>query len=551
MILADWSITIKIKLPLGLKGENMVLNSGPLKGINPYVFFLSIGIAAVFTLYTLIAPVESAALIDQTRTFVTLSANAWYVGLAAFFLAFCAWLAFSRYGNIRLGGDDERPEFGYFAWFAMLYAAGQGIGIIFWSIAEPMFHFSFGTPFGATTQDAQAAEDAMKVAFFHWGLNAWAIYCIVGISLAFVCYRLKKPLSIRYTLYPLLGEKVNGPIGVAVDVIAVFATLFGIATSLGLGVQQINAGLAFIWDIPQNVSVQLVLIVVISIAALISVMTGLKRGIKYLSMANMWLTFIMLAFFLLLGPTIYIVKLLVSASVDYFVNLVPMNVFIEPQSKSWSDPDASWKDMWQGWWSVFYWGWWVSWAPFVGVFIARVSRGRTIREFIFGVVGVSSILSFVWLAAYGGTALNIDLTGTGGIADTVKSNVADALYATINGMDAGTIGYLATIAGTLLVSTYFITSSDSGTLVLTTIMSEGHEDPLKRHRIIWGVIQGSMAAVLLVTGGSAALSTLQTASITAALPFSVLMVLMCISLAKGVRSELIAMHPATADTFTK
>lgn len=515
----------------------MVITSGPIKGINPYIVFISLAVTAIFTLYTLIAPEESASVIDQTRTFITLSANAWYVGLAAFFLAFCAWLAFSRHGEIRLGDDDERPEFSYFTWFAMLYAAGQGIGIIFWSIAEPMFHFASGTPFGGAVNSTAAAEEAMQVTFFHWGLNAWAIYCVVGISLAFVCYRLKKPLSIRYTLYPLLGEKVNGPIGITVDVIAVFATLFGIATSLGLGVQQINAGLNAIWEIPQSLKVQLILIVVITACALVSVMTGLKRGIKYLSITNMWLTIVMLAFFLILGPTVYIVKLLVSTSMDYMVNLVPMNAFIEPQTQSWSDADATWKNMWQGWWTVFYWGWWMSWAPFVGVFIARVSRGRTIREFIVGVVGVSSALSFVWLVAYGGTALNIDLTGAGGIADTVKNNVADALYATIAGMDAGTIGYLATICGTLLVSTYFITSSDSGTLVLTTIMSEGAEHPLIRHRIFWGVMQGLVAAVLLTAGGSAALSTLQTASITAALPFSLLMVFMCFSLAKGVKAE--------------
>lgn len=514
----------------------MIVHSGPIKGINPYIVFISIAVTAAFALYTLIWPEQSADIMDQTRTFITLSLNAWYVGLAGFFLAFCAWLVFSRHGNIRLGDDHERPEFSYFAWFAMLYAAGQGIGIIFWSIAEPMFHFSGGTPFSDAIGNEAAAEMAMKVAFFHWGLNAWAIYCVVGISLAFVAYRLKKPLSIRYTLYPLLGDKVNGWIGVTVDVIAIFATLFGIATSLGLGVQQINAGLNAIWDIPQNLKVQLVLIVVISACALVSVLTGLKRGIKYLSITNMWLTVILLAFFLLLGPTVYIVKLLVSVSMDYIVDLVPLNAFIEP-TQSWGDADASWKNAWQGWWTVFYWGWWMSWAPFVGVFIARVSRGRTIREFVLGVVGVSSLLSFVWLAAYGGTALDIDLHGAGGIADIVKANVADALYATIVGMDAGTIGYLAMIAGTLLVSTYFITSSDSGTLVLTTIMSEGNPHPLKRHRICWGVIQGLLAAVLLVAGGNAALSTLQTASITAALPFSLLMVMMCIALAKGVRAE--------------
>lgn len=516
----------------------MVIKSGLMKGVNPYIVFISLAVTAVFTLYTLIWPEQSAGVIDQTRTYITLSANAWYVALAAFFLVFCIWLGFGRHGRLRLGDENERPEFGYFAWFAMLYAAGQGIGIIFWSIAEPMFHFSSGTPFsGDAVGNEAAAEAAMKVAFFHWGLNAWAIYCVVGLSLAFVAYRLKKPLSIRYTLYPLLGDKVNGWIGVTVDVIAVFATLFGIATSLGLGVQQINAGLNAIWDIPQSLKVQLILIVIISACALASVMTGLKRGIKYLSIANMGLTFVMLAFFLVMGPTVYIVKLLVSSTVDYLVELVSLNAYIEPQTQAWGDADASWKNMWQGWWTVFYWGWWISWAPFVGVFIARVSRGRTIREFIFGVVGVSSLLSFVWLAAYGGTALDIDLNGAGGIADTVKNNVADALYVTIAGMDAGIIGYLATIGGTLLVCTYFITSSDSGTLVLTTIMSEGNLHPLIRHRVFWGVIQGLVASVLLVAGGNAALSTLQTASITAALPFSLLMVLMCFALAKGVREE--------------
>jgi len=419
----------------------------------------------------------------------------------------------------------------------MLYAAGQGIGIIFWSIAEPMFHFASGSPFSEGSGTAEAAQDAMKVSFFHWGLNAWAFYCVVGVSLAFVSYRLKKPLSIRYTLYPLLGERVNGWIGIAVDVIAVFATLFGIATSLGLGVQQINAGLNAIWDIPQSLLVQLVLIAVISACALVSVMSGLKRGIKYFSITNMWLTFIMLAFFLICGPTIYIVKLLVTTTYDYIVSIIPMNAYFETRTQGWNEADASWKSMWQGWWSVFYWGWWISWAPFVGVFIARVSRGRTIREFIFGVVGVSSLLSFVWLAAYGGTALHLDLENAAGIAAVVQSNVADALYATIAAMDVGFIGYLATIAGTVLVSTYFITSSDSGTLVLTTIMSEGEEHPLTRHRVFWGVIQGLMAAVLLTAGGSGALSTLQTASIAAALPFSLLMVLMCVALVKGVMSE--------------
>ncbi|WP_027852425.1 BCCT family transporter [Marinobacterium litorale] len=515
----------------------MVLSRGLFRGINPFIVVISLVITLAFTLYTLIFPEQSARLIDDTRTLVTLTANSWYIVLAAGFLGFCLWIGFSRYGNIRLGRDDEKPEFSYFAWFAMVYAAGQGIGIIFWSIAEPMFHFSSGTPFSSDVGNAEAAEVAMKVTFFHWGLNAWAIYSVVGLSLAFVAYRLNKPLSIRYTLYPLLGNRVEGGVGITVDVIAIFATLFGIATSLGLGVQQINAGLHAIWGVPQNTSIQLLLVVVISACALVSVLTGLKRGIKYLSISNMWLTILLLVFFIAFGPTLYIIKLLFNVSADYVIDLLALNVFVESATQNVGDTGSTWKSMWQGWWTVFYWGWWMSWAPFVGVFVARVSRGRTIREFVFGVIGVSSLLSFVWLAAYGGTALHLDLFSGGHIAETVSNNVSEALYATFAGMDVGMIGNLATIAGTLLVATYFITSSDSGTLVLTTIMSEGEEHPLKRHRTFWGIMQGVVAAVLLVAGGSSALSTLQTASITAALPFSVLMVLMCISLAKGVSQE--------------
>lgn len=348
---------------------------------------------------------------------------------------------------------------------------------------------------------------------------------------------MKKPFSIRYTLYPLLGKMVEGWLGTLIDIIAVFATIFGIATSLGLGVQQINAGLNAVWGVPQNVTTQLLLISVISACALLSVISGVGRGIKYMSIANMWLTIILLLFFIVLGPTLYIIKLFFTSSFSYLIEFIPMNLFVEGTEQSFSDPESSWKGLWQGWWTVFYWGWWMSWAPFVGVFVARVSRGRTIREFVIGVVGVSSILSFVWLAAYGGTALYSDLMNGTDIAGIVQNNVADALYATIDSMNLGSIGTVASAVGTLLVATYFITSSDSGTLVIATIMSEGEEHPLYRHRVFWGVMEGMLASVLLVVGGNAALSTLQTASIAAALPFSVIMLLMCVALIKGLHQE--------------
>ncbi|MBB3229394.1 BCCT family transporter [Halomonas stenophila] len=481
-------------------------------------------------------PEGLTAATDIGRSYITYYFNWWYVALAAVFLFFLIGLAISPYGKLRLGKDDERPEFGYFAWFAMLYAAGQGIGIIFWSIAEPMMHLSQGTPFSDATNSPEAATVAMRLAYFHWGLNAWGIYCIVALSLALMAYRYGKPLSIRHTLYPILGEKVNGWIGNLIDIIALFATLFGIATSLGLGVQQINSGLNFVWDVPISVNVQMVLIAAITVLALISVLTGLKRGIKYLSEANMWLTFIILGFFLVFGPTRYIINNFLDSIGDYFVHLIPLSFYAGANEVA-SNGGGSWKDVWQGWWTIFYWGWWMSWAPFVGVFVARVSRGRTIREFIFGVVGVSSILSFVWLSAYGGSAIFVELFGGGGITGMVANDVSLALYATFEAIDSGIIGLIAGVLGTVLVSTYFITSSDSGTLVVTTILSEGDPHPLSRHRLMWGIIEGVIAAVLLVAGGAWALTTLQTAAILAALPFSIIMVMMAFSIYKAVSQE--------------
>lgn len=514
-------------------GGVLLIRSGVFRGVNPYSSVISAGAILLFVFVVLMSPTSSAEWIDSARSFVTFYFNWWYVVLSGVFLVFLFAIAVSKYGSLRLGDVDERPKYSYFTWFAMLYAAGQGIGIIFWSIAEPMFHFSGGTPFAEGTKNQAAADMALQVTFFHWGLNAWAIYCIVALALCLVSYRLKKPLGIRYTLYPLFGDRVEGPLGVAIDVIAVFATIFGIATSLGLGVTQINAGLNHIWDVPVSEMVQLVLIAVITAFALCSVLSGLDRGIKWLSQVNMWLTIVLLVFFFAWGPTRYLLVSLGDATLSYAKSLFSFNVYVE----SVPTEAARWSEMWQGWWTTFYWGWWISWAPFVGVFVARVSRGRSVREFIFGVVGVSSLLSFVWIVAYGGTALWAELLGPGGVSDAVSANVSMALFATLDAMNLGAIGVVAGVLGTILVTTYFVTSSDSGTLVVATILSEGNEHPMFRHRVIWGTFEGVVAAVLLVAGGSAALSTLQTAAIIAALPFSLIMVLMCVAIIRCLSLE--------------
>lgn len=506
-----------------------------LKGLNPVVTLGSLLVIAGVMLGLLMYQEQAAALFDQVRSGITYAFSWYYVLIAALFLFFNGWLAFSRFGRIRLGRDDERPEFGFFSWFAMVFSAGQGIGLIFWSIAEPMFHMQ-GNPFSSSAMSAEAAETAMRITFFHWGLHAWSIYCIVALALAYAAFRKGLPLTIRSTLRPLFGRAMDGPWGHAVDILAIMATIFGVATSLGLGAQQINAGLNRLLGVESSVLVQLGLIAVITAVAVFSAVSGVNRGVKKLSELNIILTIALIVFFFIWGPSRYIIMSLVDATGDYLANVIEMSFWTDASKQ---DPSAweGWKSSWQGWWTVFYWGWWLSWAPFVGVFIARVSRGRTIREFILGVILVPTVLTFIWIAAFGGTAVSHELFGEAGISVAVTKDVASAFFVTVDSMNLGGLGTVALWLGTLLVATYFITSADSATLVLTTIMSHGAIHPAKRHRIFWGGMQGVVAGVLLVVGGAASLATLQTAAIASALPFSFIMLLMCLSLIKALHAE--------------
>jgi choline/glycine/proline betaine transport protein len=517
--------------------HDRVAKKGILKGMNPFVTLVAFALVVVFLGYTLSFQESAQTVIDEARSFITYYFSWYYVLIGAGFLFFNAWLALSPYGKIRLGGDAAKTEYSYFTWFAMLFAAGQGIGLIFWSIAEPMMHFQ-GNPF-AEAGTAQAAETAMRISFFHWGLHAWAIYAVVAVCLAYAAYNRGLPLTIRSTLEPILGDRIHGYWGHAADLLAIFATLFGIATSLGLGVQQINAGLNYVFGIEISTTVQLLLIAGITAVAVCSVCSGVGRGIKIFSQLNFWLSILLMGFFLIWGPSRYLIMLFVESTGDYLANFIPLSFWTDASSQ---DPSAwsGWKSTWQGWWTVFYWGWWVSWAPFVGVFIARISKGRTLREFMSGVILVPTIFTFIWLALFGGTALSIDLFGAGGVGTAVSENLTTALYVTFDLMNVGDLAMVIGAMGTLLVATYFITSSDSGTLVLTMIMSNGNPHPLIRHRVTWGVLEGLVAAILLVAGGAAALSLLQTASIVAALPFSFIMVLMCYCLVKALKKDQIS-----------
>lgn len=515
----------------------MRAESGFLKGLNPTMAIWSKFVVFAVVIFAVIWTDTAGDVFNAIKDWMVYTLKWYYLLIVAFMLFFCIWLLFSRYGNVRLGDDDERPEFSYFSWFAMLFGAGMGTGLVFWSIAEPIYHYQ-SNPFIPEDmgQTPLAAETAMRITFFHWGLHPWAIYVVVGLSLSYFAYRRKLPLTIRSSLYPLIGERIYGPIGHAADILAVFGTVFGVATSLGLGVQQLATGLYDLTGMEifiqhgaegqqqPNTMAMLILIAIISSIATVSVVSGVGKGIRILSELNLWLSIFILAFFLFFGPTRYLLNEFLQSTGDYLREVIPLSL--------WSD---AYKDTeWQGWWTAFYWGWWISWAPFVGMFIARISRGRTIREFVLGVLLVPTLLAFVWLTLFGGTALHIELFGAGGIVEAVKADVTSALYVTFDRMDVGIAGTVAAAVATTLIVTYFITSSDSATLVVNTLLSVGDPEPPTMHRIIWGLAEGAVAAALLLAGG---LSALQTAAITAALPFSVIMVFMMVGLVKSLSTE--------------
>lgn len=500
--------------------------SGLFRGLNPTMAVTALTVLSVFLLFGVFAPDLSAQWFQGAKNNIISSFKWYYILVVSLFLCFALYLMFCRYGDLRLGDDDQKPEFSYMAWFAMLFSAGMGIGLIFWSIAEPVFHLQ-GNPFITEGGTPEAAKVAMRITWFHWGLHPWAIYSIVGLSLSFFCYRKKLPLAIRSVLYPLLGDKIYGFWGHLVDVLAVFGTVFGVATSLGLGVAQMNTGLNEVFGMSVSLQNQLILIGVISAIATLSAVSGVGKGVKLLSEFNLGLSALMLIFFLFAGPTIYIMNSFVQGIGDYLQNIIRLSF--------WTNAEANGASNWQSSWTAFYWGWWIAWAPFVGIFIARISKGRTVREFVLGVLLVPTLLGLFWMCVFGSTALHIQLFEGGDLIGAVNQDITSALYRTIDlGVHVPALATVAKLAMTLLIATYFITSSDSGTLVVTTLLSVGDQEPPKIHRAIWGMGGGLVAAIVLLSGG---LEALQAASILAALPFSVIMLFMCAALLKGLREE--------------
>jgi choline/glycine/proline betaine transport protein len=451
----------------------------------------------------------------------------WFFILAVnFFLIIMIYIAFSKFGKIRLGGNQAKPEFSRGAWFSMLFSAGMGIGILFWSVGEPLFHFM--SPPQGEGQTVNAARLAMETTFLHWGLHAWGIYALVGLSLAFFTFNKKLPLTISSVFHPLLGKKVHGPIGKAINVLAVVATLFGLATSLGLGVQQVSAGLHHLFGWNDTLSLQVILITLITLAATASVVAGLSAGVKRLSELNIFIGALFLLFMIVVGPSLFIADSFVQNIGSYIQNFFALSFWTESYQQS----------DWQNSWTVFYWAWWISWSPFVGMFIARISRGRTIKEFVLGVLIVPSLLTFLWLSAFGGSAMFLEINNIAELTSAVSDNVATSLYVLLENFPLSSI---TSVVGVLLVTSFFVTSSDSGSLVVDSLTAGGKLDAPVPQRIFWALTEGAVAAVLLVGGG---LKALQTASIITGLPFAIILIIMVYSLLKGLQDEHLSMERA-------
>lgn len=503
---------------------------------NP-VFFVSGGIIVLFVFFAAILHGPASEFFGWLRPAVTDSFD-WFLAISAnIFVIFCIVLIFTPFGGIRLGGKDATPDFTYTGWFAMLFAAGMGIGLMFYGVSEPVSHFtsSFaadaGTPeswapLSGAAGDAEAARRlGMAATIFHWGLHPWAIYAVVGLALAFFAYNRGLPLTIRSAFYPLLGERVWGWPGHIIDVLAVFATLFGLATSLGIGAEQANAGLNHLFGLPVTDMSKVLLIIGITGIALFSVVAGLDAGVKRLSEINMALAALLLLFVILVGPTLAIITGFFDYLAAYAVNLPAL-----------SNPFGRTDQHFFDGWTAFYWAWWISWSPFVGMFIARVSRGRTVREFLICVLLIPSAVCVLWMTTFGTAALNqVIEQGSSAISD---SSLELQLFIMLEGLPLAAI---SSFIGIVLVVVFFVTSSDSGSLVIDTITAGGKVDAPVPQRVFWAIFEGLVAIVLLLAGGLAAL---QAAAITTGIPFALVLLGMCVAIWKGLSSERAALQSA-------
>ncbi|HYW02314.1 MAG TPA: BCCT family transporter [Gammaproteobacteria bacterium] len=502
---------------------------------NPPVFLISGAVMTTLVVLAVVAPTAFGHIAHDVESFITTYFGWFYILSATFFLVFVLVLMVSRWGSLRLGPDDSRPEYDTWSWVCMMFTAGMGIGLVYYGVSEPIAHFKH-PPVGPGGT-AHAAEVAMNYTFFHWGLHPWAIYIVLGLALGYFSFRKGLPLKPAAAFYPLIGDQIYGPLGHSIDILAVFGTLFGLATSIGFGATQIAAGLNDLFGIPDNLMVQLLVIGVVEGVAITSVMLGIDAGIRRLSVINMWLAIALCVFVFALGPTLYLLNTLMTDTGYYLQHLTQTSLTIFTHGKG---------ERFQANWTLFYWGWWISWSPFVGMFIARISYGYTIRKFIAGTLLIPTGASVVWFVVFGQSALH-DLLAGGNHA-LYTASAPHAVFVLLQQLPiSGIVASLASAVTIIVVTLFFATSSDSGSLVVDILTNGGDPHPIWQQRLFWATMEGVVAMVLLVAGtlsGGNALDALQTSAVTSGLPFCAVLLIMCYTLVRSLGQEQVPVHGA-------
>jgi glycine betaine transporter len=493
----------------------------PLRQVDPWVFYPAAAVCLAFVLWGVISTDSVGDVADSALGWVIEDFGWLFVLSTLGFLALAIYLGVSRHGKIRLGKDDEQPEFRTVSWVAMMFSAGMGIGLMFFGVSEPLSHLAAPPNDAAPAGSRDAARVAMEYSYFHWAFHPWAIYAIVGLALAYFVYRKGQRNLISTAFRPLLGDRVDGPIGRTIDSLAIFATLFGSATSLGLGALQINGGMNILWDVSISDGMAVAIIAVLTAAFVLSAVSGVHKGIQWLSNTNMGLAALLLLFLLIVGPTVFIFDTLTEAVGGYITSIVP-NSF---RTGAFGDRE------WLGTWTIFYWAWWISWAPFVGTFIARISRGRTIGQFVFGVLLIPSGVSFVWFAVLGGAAIDLQLSGTTDLVAAVGQSQELALFTTLEQFALSDITSFVVI---VLVALFFVSGADAASVVMGMLSCRGDLHPPRSVVILWGTLMGASASVLLLAGG---LEALQQGAILAAAPFMLVMIGLAVSLVRALRAD--------------
>ncbi|MBK4995023.1 BCCT family transporter [Pseudomonas sp. S37] len=515
----------------------MRAKEGLFKGLNPIVTVGSLSIVVAFVVLCASYGDQAAGVFKGASDAILDHLKWFYLALVSGILGVLVFIAFSRFGTLKLGRADEKPEFSFAAWIAMLFSAGMGVGLIFWSVAEPVLHYA-SNPFTPGLTD-QAASMAMRITLLHWGLHPWAIFTVIGLGLAYFAYREGLPLALRSILYPLIGNRIYGPIGHTVDIIGGAVTAFGVSQSLGLGVEQINMGMHQVFGTPVTLSFKLSIIAVVTVIASISLVAGVSRGMKRLSTLNMWISLGLMLVVLGLGPTNYIMNLLFESAGDYAQNIIGMSFWTDAQADS----------AWQKSWTAFYWPWWMTWGPFVGLFIARISRGRTIRELVFGALLVPTLVTILWMAVFGGSALKDEQQARqayqqlpvaeqtaagpfqgGPVLEATRKETTTAMFTLLDRLGGPTLGAVLSVIICLLLAVHFVTAADAGTQVLCMLNSLGSINPPNWIRVLWCVLEGAIAASLVIAGG---LLAIQMASIVVGLPIAFYMLLTGYSLMRS------------------